>query len=45
MGTQDIFTAELWAGPGINTYFFLGAVLLAVTTVSYVRRSRADGRA
>ncbi|MFC3499796.1 DUF3995 domain-containing protein [Micromonospora krabiensis] len=42
VGAQDISTAELWAGLGINTYFFLGAVLLAMTTVSYVRRSRRD---
>ncbi|WP_433288222.1 hypothetical protein [Micromonospora sp. CA-244673] len=40
VGAEDISTAELWAGLGINTYFFVGAVLLVVTTVSYVRRSR-----
>ncbi|SCE91038.1 hypothetical protein GA0070214_103202 [Micromonospora chaiyaphumensis] len=44
VGAEDISTAELWAGLGINTYFFIGAVLLSVTTVSYVRRSRESGR-
>lgn len=43
VGAQDISTAELWAGIGVNSYFFIGAVLLAVTTVSYFRRSREDG--
>ncbi|MEV4658862.1 hypothetical protein [Micromonospora sp. NPDC049301] len=28
VGAQDISTAEFWAGIGINTYFFIGAVLL-----------------
>ncbi|MET7969164.1 hypothetical protein [Micromonospora sp. NPDC005305] len=40
VGADDISTAEFWAGIGINTYFFVGAVLLVVTTVSYHRRSR-----
>ncbi|MGW4154175.1 hypothetical protein ACWEDF_13595 [Micromonospora chersina] len=39
VGAEDISTAEVWAGLGINTYFFVGAVLLVVTTASYVRRS------
>ncbi|GAB3338937.1 hypothetical protein RMN56_19835 [Micromonospora halotolerans] len=43
VGRDDISTAEFWAGIGINTYFFVGAVLLVVTTVSYVRRSRGAG--
>ena len=40
MGTGDISTPELWAGVGINSYFFVGAVLLVPTTVSYACRSR-----
>ncbi|MFY1689580.1 hypothetical protein [Plantactinospora sp. WMMB782] len=40
--TQAISVSEFWAGIGINTYFFTGAVLLVATTVSYARRSR-DG--
>ncbi|MDG4791544.1 hypothetical protein O7626_37580 [Micromonospora sp. WMMD1102] len=40
VGTQDISVGEFWAGIGINTYFFTGAVLLVATTVSYARRSR-----
>ncbi|MFF0253642.1 hypothetical protein ACFYPW_14240 [Micromonospora zamorensis] len=39
MGAGDISTGEFWAGIGINTYFFTGAVLLVGTTVSYGRRS------
>ncbi|MFE9202834.1 hypothetical protein [Micromonospora sp. NPDC007230] len=42
VGAENISTAELWAGLGINTYFFVGAVLLAVATVSYYRPSRGD---
>ncbi|MFE9957284.1 hypothetical protein [Micromonospora sp. NPDC005299] len=42
MGAEHISVAEFWAGMGINTYFFLGAVLLVPTTVSYFRRSRSD---
>ncbi|MFJ6166913.1 hypothetical protein ACIQH6_17470 [Micromonospora orduensis] len=37
MGAQDISTGEFWAGIGINTYFFTGAVLLVGATVSYAR--------
>ncbi|MER7892861.1 hypothetical protein ABTX15_23870 [Micromonospora sp. NPDC094482] len=40
VGAEDISTAEFWAGIGINTYFFVGGVLMVATTVSYVRRSR-----
>jgi hypothetical protein len=40
VGADDISTAEFWAGIGINTYFFIGAVLLVVTTVSFGRTSR-----
>jgi hypothetical protein len=40
VGDQDISTSEFWAGIGINTYFFVGAVLLVATTVSNARRSR-----
>ncbi|KAB1946340.1 DUF3995 domain-containing protein [Micromonospora sp. ALFpr18c] len=46
VGAQDISTGEFWAGIGINTYFFLGAVLLVAATVSHTRRSsksRRDG--
>ncbi|MFI6235892.1 hypothetical protein ACIBD9_20235 [Micromonospora sp. NPDC050784] len=39
MGVSDISTGEFWAGIGINTYFFAGAVLLVGATVSYGRRS------
>ncbi|WBB68281.1 hypothetical protein [Micromonospora sp. WMMD812] len=42
VGAEDISTAEVWAGMGINTYFFAGAVLLVGTTISYLRRSRTD---
>jgi hypothetical protein len=45
MGAQDISTSEFWAGIGINTYFFVGTVLLVATTVSYVRRLREDRQA
>ncbi|WFE99656.1 hypothetical protein [Micromonospora sp. WMMD964] len=39
VGAQDISAGEFWAGLAINTYVFLGAVLLVGATVSYVRRS------
>ncbi|MEU4473930.1 hypothetical protein [Micromonospora sp. NPDC023888] len=39
VGAEDISTGEFWAGLGINTYFFAGAVLLMGATVSYGRRS------
>ncbi|MGA4727966.1 hypothetical protein ACWEOS_20225 [Micromonospora taraxaci] len=39
VGAQDISTGEFWAGLAINTYFFVGAVLLVGATVSHVRRS------
>ncbi|MBG6064721.1 hypothetical protein [Micromonospora ureilytica] len=39
VGAADISTGEFWAGIGINTYFFAGAVLLVGTTVSYGCRS------
>ncbi|MGA5309071.1 hypothetical protein [Micromonospora taraxaci] len=39
VGAQDISTGEFWAGLAINTYFFVGAVLLVGATNSYVRRS------
>ncbi|MCZ7374673.1 hypothetical protein [Micromonospora sp. WMMC250] len=39
VGAQDISTGEFWAGLAINTYFFVGAVLLVGAMVSYVRRS------
>ncbi|MFG2050690.1 hypothetical protein ACGFIW_25065 [Micromonospora sp. NPDC048935] len=42
-GTDDISTGEFWAGLAINTYFFLGAVLLVGATVSYGRRSARTG--
>ncbi|MGC5287661.1 hypothetical protein [Micromonospora sp. DT231] len=39
VGADDISTTEFWTGLGINTYFFLGAVLLVGATVSYGRRT------
>ncbi|MGI5151859.1 hypothetical protein ACQEVC_36780 [Plantactinospora sp. CA-294935] len=44
LGAQDISTGEFWAGLGINTYFFTGAVLLVATTVSYTGRSQEGGQ-
>ena len=35
VGAADISAGEFWAGIGINTYFFAGAVLLVGATVSY----------
>ncbi|MEH1166786.1 hypothetical protein V6V47_15515 [Micromonospora sp. CPCC 205539] len=43
VGAEDISTGEFWAGIGINSYFFAGAVLLVVATVSYCRRSAESG--
>ncbi|MET8200256.1 hypothetical protein [Micromonospora taraxaci] len=39
VGAQDISTGEFWAGLAINTYFFVGAVLLVGATLSHVRRA------
>jgi hypothetical protein len=36
----DHSTMEFWSGMAINTYFFLGAVVLVPATVSYARQSR-----
>ncbi|SIM77921.1 DUF3995 domain-containing protein [Micromonospora cremea] len=44
VGAQDISTGEFWAGIGINTYFFTGAVLLVAATISYARRSTDGGK-
>lgn len=44
VGVADISTGEFWAGIGVNTYFFAGAVLLVGTTVSYGRRSANPSR-
>ena len=29
-------TGEFWAGIGINSYFFVGAILLVAATISYL---------
>ena len=41
-GTDDVSTTELWTGVAINTYFFVGAMLLVPTTLAYVHRSRSE---
>ncbi|MEV4536597.1 DUF3995 domain-containing protein [Asanoa sp. NPDC049518] len=40
MGSQDVSDGELWTGIAINTYFFVGAVVLTAATRAYIRSTR-----
>lgn len=39
---EDLSTGELWTGVVINTYFFVGALLLVPATIAYARRSHRE---
>jgi hypothetical protein len=39
---EGLSTGELWTGVAINTYFFVGALLLVPATLAYARRSHRE---